>query len=116
MVNYSQKNLNNIFSALSDPTRRKILTKLSYGETNVSELAKPFQMSLPAVTKHIKVLEKAELVNKKRIGRQQKISLNSKTLQQVSCYIKFYEKFWTKKLDNLENFFSKRKGGEIQHE
>ena len=106
MVNYSTE-LNQTFSALSDPTRRAILSKLAKGDVPILELASPFDMSLPAVSKHIRVLEKAGLVIRTKQGRVHYCRLNAKPLRAAAKWLAFYQQFWDAKLDSLANFLEK---------
>ncbi len=103
MVNYSIQ-LDTTFSALSDPTRRAILSKLAKGDMPILELASPFDMSLPAVSKHIRVLEKAGLLIRKKQGRVHYCRLNAKPLRDAAKWLAFYQQFWDAKLDSLANF------------
>ena len=103
MVNYSST-LDDTFSALSDPTRRAIIFKLAEGELPVMEIAAPFEMSLPAVTKHIRKLEQAGLVIRRKKGRVRYCRLNAKPLRDATKWLIFYQKFWDAKLDSLANF------------
>lgn len=95
-----------IFSALSDPTRRKILETLAKGEASVLEIAEPHKMSLPAVSKHLKVLEEAGLVARERDGRLHLMSLNSKPLKDAAAWLERYRAFWEGKFDALEKFLN----------
>lgn len=94
------------FSALADPTRRAILARLSEGETSVSELAKPFlkSMSLPAVTKHLKVLENAGLVTKTKEAQWRPCRLNGDKLKDAAAYMEQYRIFWEENLDRLGEY------------
>ena len=103
MVYYSS-NLDLTFSALSDPTRRAIISRLAEGEAAISELAAPFEMSLPAVTKHIRVLEKAGLLTRKKQGRVQYCRLNAAPMRDATNWLAFYQKFWDEKLDSLADY------------
>jgi DNA-binding transcriptional ArsR family regulator len=103
MVNYSVE-LNNTFSALSDPTRRAIISKLAKGDMPIMELASPFDMSLPAVSKHIRVLEKGGLLIRRKQGRVHYCRLNAKPLRDAAKWLAFYQQFWDAKLDSLANF------------
>jgi DNA-binding transcriptional ArsR family regulator len=98
--------LSQTFSALADPTRRAILARLSKGETNVSELAKPFlkEMSLPAITKHLKVLEKAGLVTKTREAQWRPCKLNVEPLKNASNWMEHYRVFWEESFDRLDEY------------
>lgn len=104
MVKY---NLDSIFSCLSDSTRRNILEYLTTGEKNVHEIARPYDMSLPAISKHLTVLEKAGLIQRHREGRQIKVRLTPQGLQQAMSYMAFYRKYWNQQFDNLEKFLRK---------
>ncbi|MCG8432861.1 MAG: metalloregulator ArsR/SmtB family transcription factor [Gammaproteobacteria bacterium] len=101
MVKYNEKQLNAVFHALSDPTRRAMLKQLAAGECTVSQLADPFRMSLPAVSKHLKALEKAGLIKRRIAGRQHYCQLTPKTLADVHDWLSFYSKFWQERLDAL---------------
>ena len=101
---YYLATLDNTFSALSDPTRRAIISKLAKGEAPIMEIASPFNMSLPAVTKHIRALEKAGLVFRSKRGRVHYCRLNAKPLRDAAKWLVFYQKFWDAKLDSLANF------------
>jgi DNA-binding transcriptional ArsR family regulator len=101
-----QDHLSQTFAALADPTRRAMLARLSKGEANVSELAKPFlkNMSLPAVTKHVKVLEKAGLITKSRDAQWRPCKLNGDPLKGVDDWMEQYRKFWEESFDRLEAY------------
>lgn len=94
------------FSALSDPTRRAILARLADGEANVSDLAKPFakEMSLPAITKHLKVLENAGLIQKTREAQWRTCSISVAPLQEASGWIDQYRQFWEESFDRLGEY------------
>lgn len=98
--------LSQTFSALADPTRRAMLARLAKGQANVSELAKPFlkQMSLPAVTKHLKVLEKAGLVTKKQDAQRRPCELNPQALKDAAEWMEQYRAFWEESLDRLGEY------------
>lgn len=113
MVNYSEPRLDRLFSALSDATRRAMLMRLSEREMSVMELAEPFAMSKPAITKHLKVLEKAGLLRRQIVGRTHRCRLAPQPLGEVAQWIAFYEKFWNTKLDALDDYLNanpKKKG------
>jgi DNA-binding transcriptional ArsR family regulator len=101
MVKYSSKNLDRTFAALADPTRRRILAHLSRGDKRVTHLARPHAMSLPAVSKHLRVLEKAGLLRRRRYGRVHEMQLNAKPLQHAAKWVEEYRKFWEGSLDRL---------------
>src|SRR5215475_8425074 len=94
------------FSALADPTRRAMLSRLSRGEANVSDLAKPFlkEMSLPAVTKHLKVLEKAGLITKTRQAQWRPCKLNGEAFKDAADWMEQYRKFWEESFDRLDAY------------
>ena len=98
--------LSQTFSALADPTRRALLARLSRGEANVSDLAGPFldRMSLPAVTKHLKVLESAGLVTKTREAQWRPCRLNGAPLREVSDWMEQYRAYWEESFDRLEEY------------
>jgi len=102
------RNLDAIFQALADPTRRSILSSLSDEGKTVSEIADPFDMSLAAVSKHIKVLERAELVQRERQGSFQLIRINPGPMQQAHRWLSHYEQFWSERLDALAATFAKK--------
>lgn len=108
MVNSQAQRLDRIFHALSDPTRRSILTSISSKESTVSEIARPYRMSLAAVSKHLKVLESAGLIDRKRVGSFQVVSLRAESLKSAAEWLSFYEKFWNTKLDALKDLLEKR--------
>jgi len=95
-------NLNSTLVALADPTRRAILRRVVEGEARVTELAKPFAMSLAAVSKHIGVLERANLVRRRRVGREHLLSFNPGSLDQASVWVDTQRALWTTRLDRLE--------------
>ena len=98
--------LSQTFAALADPTRRAMLARLSHGEANVSDLAKPFltAMSLPAVTKHLKVLERAGLITKSRDAQWRPCKLNGSGLKDVADWMEQYRAFWEESLDRLDAY------------
>ena len=104
MVKYKDDSLNTAFAALADPTRRAILARLAEGEAQVTELAEPFGMSLPAVSKHLKVLEKAKLITRHIDGRIHRFHVNPEPLQQARSWIEHYQQFWTEQLAALGNY------------
>jgi DNA-binding transcriptional ArsR family regulator len=101
--------LDHTMMALADPTRRAILQRLSDGEARVTELAKPFAMSLNAVSKHIRMLERAELVRRRRSGREHYLSLNPKSLDEAADWITQQRQLWTARLDALERALAEHK-------
>ncbi|PYI69457.1 transcriptional regulator [Arthrobacter livingstonensis] len=94
--------LSRIFGALADPTRRAILARLSEGEATVNELAKPFSISLPAVSRHLKVLEAAGLISRSRSAQWRTSRLEAAPLREVTFYMEKYRRFWDESLNRLE--------------
>lgn len=94
------------FAALADPTRRAILERLSQGDLSVSEVAAPFQMSLPAVSKHLRVLERARLISRRRDAQQRPCHLTAEPLSEVMEFARAYERFWSRKLDALSDYLA----------
>ena len=97
-----ENSLDSVFHALADPTRRGMLAQLALGETPVGELAEPYKMSLAGASKHVKVLEQAGLVARKKIGRTHLCSLQAKPLEEAERWLQQWEKFWNVSLDRLE--------------
>jgi len=97
-----QTNLDQTLIALADPTRRAILERLSKGESRVTEIAQPFAMSLNAVSKHIRMLERADLVRRRYSGREHFLSLNREPLDEVAAWIEAQRAIWTARLDALD--------------
>jgi DNA-binding transcriptional ArsR family regulator len=106
MTIYSDTALSLTFAALADPTRRAILAKLARGEADVSELAKPFGLSQPTISKHLKVLEGAGLVERRVQGRTTVCRLRAEPLAGVRDWVAFYERFWDTRLDRLERLLT----------
>jgi DNA-binding transcriptional ArsR family regulator len=98
-----------VWTALSDPTRRAILERLTRGPTRVTDLAAPFDISLNAVSKHIKVLEAARLVRRTRDGREHTLELDPKPLREVARWASDIERFWSSRLDRIEQFFEEKR-------
>ena len=92
------------FAALADPTRRAILARLALGETSVSELAEPFHISAPAVSKHLKVLESAGLISRSRQAQWRPCHLEAAPLQEAAGFIEQYSQFWESSLDRLDGY------------
>src|SRR5437667_3116701 len=106
MVKYSST-LNRTFAALADPTRRRILAHLARGDKCVTHLAKPHAMSLPAVSKHLRVLEKAGLLRRRRYGRVHEMRLDAKPLRQAAQWVEEYRKVWQGSLGRLAEYLEK---------
>ncbi len=98
--------LDKTFSALADPTRRAILSRLARGESSAGELAAPFEMSWPAISKHLRVLEDAGLMKRERDGRVHRCRLESAPMKDAAEWIAFYRQFWEEQLDALANFLN----------
>lgn len=96
--------LDTVFSALAHPTRRAILARLASGETTVTELAEPFDISLPAVTKHLHVLERAGLITRSREAQWRPCRLEAKPLQDVADWVEQYRRHWEQSLDRLQDY------------
>jgi DNA-binding transcriptional ArsR family regulator len=96
--------LSSTFSALADPTRRAILAKLALGEASVKELAEPFDMSLPAVSKHLKVLERAGLVSRSREAQYRPVKLEATPFRDATEWLERYRRFWDESMDRLAQY------------
>ncbi len=104
MVEYSQDGLSQTFQALSDPTRLAIVARLRRGEANVGELARPFDMSLNAVSKHLRVLERAALVRRRVVGREHRFSLDAAPLAPAADWLQSYRSIWDQQFDRLDTY------------
>jgi DNA-binding transcriptional ArsR family regulator len=100
------------FAALADPTRRAILARLSSGDAAVTELAEPFEMSLPAVSKHLKVLERAGLIARSRQAQWRPCQLEAGPLKDVADWIEHYRRFWAESFDRLDDYLHQLKAKE----
>jgi DNA-binding transcriptional ArsR family regulator len=109
MVNYPSDSLSSTFAALADPTRRAILARLVLGDATVSEIASPFDMSLPAVSKHLSVLEDAGLIERERDGRMRRCRVRAAPLRAASEWIETYRRFWESQLDALAAYLDDEK-------
>jgi DNA-binding transcriptional ArsR family regulator len=96
--------LSSTFAALADPTRRAILARLTLGETSVTDLAKPFNMSMPAVSKHLKVLERAGLIARGRSAQWRPCRLEAGPLKEIAGWIEEYRRFWEQSFDRLDDY------------
>ena len=92
------------FSALADPTRRAILARLSIGETSVTQLAEPFDISLPAISKHLKVLERAGLIERSREAQWRPCKLSAGPLKEIADWVEHYRRFWEESFDRLDDY------------
>lgn len=104
--------LSAVFAALADPTRRAILARLAQGETSVGELAEPFDMSLPAVSKHLKVLEKAGLISRGREAQWRPARLEPAAMRGVAEWLETYRRFWDASFDRLDDYLRKIQRGD----
>ena len=103
------------FSALADPTRRAILSRLTLGETSVSELSKPFSMSAPAVSKHLKVLERAGLIIRSREAQWRPCRLEARRLKEAADWIARYRQFWEQRFERLEDYLMQLQKNETKN-
>ena len=115
MVEYydtDERSLDGVLAALADPTRRAIMTALGNGEQRVGDLAAPFEMSLNAVSKHVKTLERAGLVRRRRAGRENFIAANPAAIEKTAGWFDAQRKFWNARLDRLEQLMREEADGE----
>jgi DNA-binding transcriptional ArsR family regulator len=101
--------LSAVLGAISHPSRRAIIARLAKGPARVTEIAEPFDMSLNAVSKHLKVLEAAGLIHREKQGRDHVIEFRAKPLKQVAGWVHEYERFWNEHLDRLESYFIEKR-------
>lgn len=104
MVNDSPEQLNTVFFALADPTRRAILARLARGEASGTELARPFSISVPAISKHLRVLEHAELILHRKEGRTHLFRLAARPLKEAAIWLEHYRQFWETQFDALDTY------------
>jgi DNA-binding transcriptional ArsR family regulator len=107
--------LSTTFAALADPTRRAILARLISGETSVTELAEPFKMSLPAISKHLKVLERAGLIARGREAQWRPCRITAGPLRDVADWLAHYRRFWTESFDRLDDYLRDVQKKEKKH-
>jgi DNA-binding transcriptional ArsR family regulator len=107
--------LSETFGALADPTRRAILARLASGEASVTELAEPFDMSMPAISKHLKVLERAGLIVRGREAQWRPCRLDAGPLQGVAGWVEHYRKFWEESFDRLDDYLRELKSKEAKN-
>lgn len=100
--------LDQTFRALADPTRRAMLDRLARGEATVGELADPFDISLPAISRHLKVLEAASLISNDRYGKQRRCRLKPETLKAAASWLEFHRRFWTGSFERLDTHLKRR--------
>ena len=106
--------LSQTFAALANPTRRAILARLAEGEATVNELAAPFDISRPAISKHLRVLERAGLVRRTPEGRVSRCELDARPMREAAEWISDYRRFWEAQLDSLERYFNEKKDSPAQ--
>jgi DNA-binding transcriptional ArsR family regulator len=104
MVNDSSERLNTVFFALADPTRRAILARLAHGEASGTELARPFSISVPAVSKHLRVLEHADLILHRKDGRTHRFRLAARPMREAAAWLEHYRQFWEAQFDSLDTY------------
>ncbi len=102
--------LDQVLTAIADPTRRAILQRLTHGPARVTDVAEPFEMTLAAVSKHVRTLERAGLVRRTRAGREHTLTLDARPLRHVMRWTSSYERFWNQRLDRLEALFARKEG------
>jgi DNA-binding transcriptional ArsR family regulator len=111
MVKYSDDILDRTFAALADRTRRKILHRLAEGPASMGDLARPFDVTWPAVTKHVKVLERARLVRREQDGRIHRVHLAARPMKTARSWIDQYHRYWEQRFDALERYLDETTGG-----
>jgi len=104
MVNDSSERLNTVFFALADPTRRAILKRLAHGEASGTELARPFSISVPAISKHLRVLEHADLILHRKDGRTHRFRLAARPMQDAAAWLEQYRQFWEAQFASLDTY------------
>jgi DNA-binding transcriptional ArsR family regulator len=107
LLNMSGTALDRVFAALADPTRRAIVMRLAEGETTVSELAKPFSVSLPAISRHLRVLEAARLIRQERAGQFRRCKLDIEGMTTAAEWLAFYRRFWSESFQRLDEHLDK---------
>ena len=107
--------LSTTFAALADPTRRAILARLLSGECSVTELAEPFDMSMPAVSKHLRVLERAGLIARRREAQWRRCRIEAGPLQEVAAWTERYRRVWEARLDRLDRYLQRMQSKEASH-
>ena len=100
--------LDHVLVAIADPTRRAMLDRLTRGPARITDLAEPFDMSFAAISKHVRMLERAGLVDRERRGREHTLTLNARPLRRVARWTSRYERFWDAHLDRLEAYFAQK--------
>ncbi|MCH7554543.1 MAG: helix-turn-helix transcriptional regulator [Proteobacteria bacterium] len=116
MVNNQQTALDHTFAALADPTRRAMLARLAAGEASVGDLAAPHAMSLPAISKHLKVLERAGLIARRKDGRVHRCSLDTAPMDAAVAWIESHRRFWQARFDALDDYLADQKTQEDKND
>jgi DNA-binding transcriptional ArsR family regulator len=112
---YPSDHLSATFAALADPTRRAILGRLARGESSVTDLAAPFEMTLPAISKHLKVLQRAGLIERGREAQWRPCRLRAAPLKKVANWVEHYRRFWEERLDRIDVYLQELQGKEKKH-
>jgi DNA-binding transcriptional ArsR family regulator len=110
MVNHMVQQLDRLYSALADATRRDILVRLGAGPATIGELAEPHHMTLTGMKKHVQVLEDAGLVSTEKVGRTRQCRLGTERLDDAMAWITFYQRLWERRLDGLDAYFTLQRG------
>ena len=110
----SAETLNLTFAALADPTRRAILSRLASGNASVNELAAPFKMSLPAISKHLKVLERSGLISRGRQAQWRPCRLKARPMKEAVDWLEHYRRYWEESFDRLDDYLQKLQAAELQ--
>jgi DNA-binding transcriptional ArsR family regulator len=108
--------LSSTFAALADPTRRAILARLAAGESSVTEIAKPFKMSLPAITKHLKVLERSGLITRSREAQWRPCRLHAEPMKEAVDWLQYYRRHWEESFDRLDEYLTELQTKEKKHD
>ena len=116
MVKYQNSELDSTFGALADATRRGILERLADGDSSVTKLAEPFKISLPAISKHLRVLERAGLLSQEKDGRVRRCRLDAGPLKEASDWISRYQLFWEQQLDSLASYLDQLQNDQTPEE
>ena len=114
-MHMSPDHLSTTFAALADPTRRAILARLATGEATVTDLAEPFEMSMPAISKHLKVLERAGLVARSREAQWRPCRIEAAPLKDVAEWVEAYRRIWEQRLDRLDDYLRELQAKEKKH-
>ena len=112
----SSDHLSATFAALADPTRRAILARLASGESSVTEIARPFKISLPAITKHLKVLERGGLIVRSRDAQWRPARLNAEPMKQAVDWLQHYRRHWEESFDRLDEYLNQLQAKEKKHD